>query len=504
MLNQSFSFENFRVLLDVENRKGNYLLDKGHFSNDDDVFKEARSITDKIIRINKEINKEYKSLPNLHLIKDEDYNKIRKLESEKEELKKEREVKIELALTKIANDVNDDSFRIEVKKGIVKYGSQLYITDNTIGNYLVLKQLQRNIYKTFGVKQADRKLIISQIKLLLNENFPKTIIRTDISKFYESIPHQQLINKIDENSLLNYQSKRIIKNILNQYWKILVADGVKTSTEERVGLPRGIGISAFLSELYLKDFDKIIRGFPNVIYYARYVDDIIVIFSPNHRKEVYTKNYHKKQIQNVIKQFHLEMNLSKTKFFDLTKQNSDRNRAKKYEITFLGYKFCKSFKWSKNKNGDDVIIPDSLVVSMSDAKLERIKEKIRLSFEDYKNDIAKYAGKERNTARKLIQRIKILTHNFRLYRRKSNVLIGIYFSNEFLTPDLKDLKTLDTFLNNEIITNTGLSAKTSIALSNLSFEQGFKHKKTLNFNFNQKFKRGSVSIQEIIKIWKAL
>ena len=88
-------------------------------------------------------------------------------------------------------------------------------------NYFVTKQLQRNIYKTFKVKQACRKVIIEQLKLILDDGFPKIIIRTDIKKFYESIPHKELLQKIEENSLLSFPSKRMIKRVLNQYWGIL-------------------------------------------------------------------------------------------------------------------------------------------------------------------------------------------------------------------------------------------------------------------------------------------
>src|SRR5690606_21056168 len=122
---------------------------------------------------------------------------------------------------------NDENFKLIIQKGIVKFGDQLYIAENTPENYFILKQLQRNIYKTFNVKQSDRKELIAQLSLLLKDGFPKVILRTDISKFYESIPHTQLINKIDENSLLSFPSKKVIKQILNQYWTILVADGIK-------------------------------------------------------------------------------------------------------------------------------------------------------------------------------------------------------------------------------------------------------------------------------------
>lgn len=499
MLDQSFSYENFRILLDVENRKGRYLQDSGFFEGTDYFF-ESRELTHQIIDINKEIRDEEKKLPASHLRSEDDYKKIRELEDRKEKAKEIREQKLEEILKEVSNNISDKNFTLNIKKGIIKYGSQLYITDNNLENYLVLKQLQRNIFKTFNVKQADRKLIISQIKLLFSDRFPKVVLRTDISSFYESIPHQQLISKIEENSLLSHLSKKIIKSILNQYWKILITDGTKNYDDERVGIPRGIGVSAFLSELYLKDFDSIIKSLPNVVYYSRYVDDIIIVFTPKHRNESLTVDQYRRQTKEIINQFHLSMNNDKTKIYDFRKENSKRKISKKYEITFLGYKFLKYFK----KSGKD-IIEEPLIVSMSDNKFERFKNKIEFAFESFENDIAKYSGKERQTNKRLIQRIKIITSNFRLYRRKSNVLIGIYFSNEFLTEDLIDLAELDLLLQKEIDrVSTLLSPKTRLALKKQSFVEGFTNKKTLNFNFNKNRKRGVVNIDEILKVWETL
>ena len=46
------------------------------------------------------------------------------------------------------------------------------------------------------------------------------------------------------------------------------------------GVPRGIGISAYLSELFMRNVDNQIQELDDLIYYARYVDDIIAIFVP--------------------------------------------------------------------------------------------------------------------------------------------------------------------------------------------------------------------------------
>lgn len=501
MLDQSFSYDNFRTLLDVENRKGTYLEDKTFFK-DNDLFSESRLLSNKIIEINKQIRDEKAKLPAKHLRTPNDYVKIDIFEKQKEEIKKERENKLEEILKEISATINDEKFRLIIQKGIVKYGDQLYTAENTPENYFVLKQLQRNIYKTFNVKQSDRKKLISQISLLLNDNFPKVILRTDISKFYESIPHRQLLNQIEENSLLSYPSKKVVKDILNQYWKILVDDGIKNANDERVGIPRGIGISAFLSELYLKDLDSLIKSLPNVTFYARYVDDIIIIYTPDNRSEIVSTSKYKSDVKHIIEKFSLKMNNDKTQIIDLRKANYQRNQSKNYSLTYLGYKFLISFKKSKNDKGKDVIVRQPLSIKMSEKKFERYKEKIKVAFDEFSSDVIKHATCTSKINNKLVQRIKILTSNFRLYRRKNNVLIGIYFSNEFLTKELQDLKDLDTFLKSEIArVSASLSVIAKSKLEKLSFVSGFENQHTLNFNFNEKNKRGAVNIDKILNIW---
>lgn len=538
MLDQSFSFENFRIILDVENRKGKYLENDKLFV-DDDIFRESREITDKKIELNKLITLEFKKLPKKNLRKKEDYKIIDELYLEKENLEKDREIALEKILIELSQKTNIDNYKIEIKKGQIKYGSQLYTVENKPEHFFVLKQLQRNIYKTFKVKQASRKNIISQLKLILDDNFPKIIIRTDIESFYETIPHKELLSKIDENSLLSYPSKKIIKDILNQYWKILIIDGVKNINDERVGLPRGIGISAYLSELYMRSFDKKIATYSNVTYYCRYVDDIIIVITPENRNENKSILNYKTELKNIVtKSTMLNINSSKTSFTDLRKENKERKISKDYELTYLGYKFIIGYKKKTNdkklsseniplkliKNQDkfktyndkigtnpslyslnllkqipiEYIEKKPLRILMSDDKFERYIKKIKSSFEDFKAEKIKHTTNHNGINRILLQRIRFLTNNFQLLRRKDNVFVGVYYSNEFIN-DFTNLSELDKILQLEI---TGIKAigKDSLIdkLQKLSFQNGFKEKSFLKFNFR------AFQNDKVLKIWKNL
>ena len=84
-------------------------------------------------------------------------------------------------------------------------------------HFFVMIQLQYNIYKTFKVVQADRNNIITQVFNLLKDGFPKVVIRTDISKFYESIPQENLFELINNNTLLSPQSRKLLKKIFYEF-----------------------------------------------------------------------------------------------------------------------------------------------------------------------------------------------------------------------------------------------------------------------------------------------
>lgn len=134
---------------------------------------------------------------------------------------------------------------------------------------------------------------------------------------------------------------------------------------------------------------------------------------------------------------------------------------------------------------------------MSDDKLQRFKDKIDTSFAEYNALLIKYATEKNATERMLIKRIKFLTNNHQLFRRKSNVFIGIYFSNEFLSDPHPDLIELDKYLKMKITT---LPVSTSIKLVNtlniFSFENGFKKKSIVRFNTD------SFKNSKMLQIWK--
>jgi len=405
MLNQSFKSNNFENIYDIENRKN--------------------SIVDYLGTEYKEILSQIKSLQN-------DISQIKRKKS-KDMTDKEKQILMDnkqkkeiqnTELEKISKNINCKSFKFDLQE----QDDNIFIIQDTKEAFFAIKQLQYNIRKTFKVKQSSRHLILSQIKLLLNDNTPKYVIRTDISKFFESIPQDKLFRKISNNTLLSSQSKKFIRQILDDYNN--KKDTSKIETKK--GVPRGIGISAYLSELYMKNFDNQIRNMQDVVYYARYVDDIFIIISPSLPPKSINEYFNK--IDNLIQLDDLTIHTSgdKCNLVDLSeKVIKDTHNS----LTYLGY----NIRIEQKANNTT-----KTTFGLSQNKKIKMEEKV-LKCIEYFNNKSKYDIK---TARKeILLCLRFLCTNTKLNGAKSRVKVGIFYSNNLLDREYeKDINELDNKL----------------------------------------------------------
>ena len=325
---------------------------------------------------------------------------------------------------------------------------------------------------------------MSQLINLLEDNCPKYVIRTDIKNFYESIPQKILLEKINNDYLLSIKTKKFINQIFESYNELTG----KTDTNTAKGVPRGIGISAYLSELFMRNVDNQIQELDDLIYYARYVDDIIAIFVPQSKKvdDSYLKKY-LIRIKEIVEKEKLFINEEKTKEYNLLDSLSSNN-LKNNSINYLGYEIGSAEK--------------QLVIELSERKIKKYFDRIKLSFKSF----SKKKHHNRKRAFKLLSaRIKYLTSNTKLRNNKDNVFVGIYYSNPFLNSD-KSLKKLQAELE-ENINQAGLTDKQKQKIKAYSFIDGFKKrtfqvlplKNKIYKNHNRILQFG---ITEITSIWK--
>ena len=173
------------------------------------------------------------------------------------------------------------------------------------------------------------------IKPLLSSKIPLWVIRTDISSFYESIPQERLLRMVNNNSLLSSKSKSLIKVLLDLFEQ----KKDTTQIQPGIGIPRGIGISPLLSEIYMREIDNRITSNVEVVFFARYVDDIFIICKPGHSLSI--EDYYNNTLCNLFSKYGLELknknrNGDKCELIDLTSENRDN-----ISFDYLRYKTYK-------------------------------------------------------------------------------------------------------------------------------------------------------------------
>lgn len=438
MIDQSFSARNFRKIYDLD-RKNKGTIEIEHFP-------KAYKIRQKITRLKGFINWLSLRFKNGQL-------SLANLEERKEKInmhiqarKEQYNHEVDERLKSISKDVSAKGFTLPLQllPQQVK-NKNVYSIGNQVEALFVSNQIKTTLKNLFCLKSNNRDLIISRLSALANDMSPKYIIRADVESFYESINHKVLLDILHSSPKLSVPPRRVVTQLIRQYQSL-------TGLEN--GLPRGVGISAYLSEIYMRMVDDKIKSLQDVTYYERFVDDLIIVFSPN--KEKHMGDY-LKLVKNIIKERGLSLN-SKTKELDLfTQSNKD--------FEYLGYKFR--------------LTSGRCDIKMSSNKTQKIRNRIDKSFSEYNQYVKKTPKK---ATQSLLLRIKFLTGNTRLHNSKSNAFVGIYFSNRFIT-DISDLSGLDAYLSHKL--NSIQDNKLKKRMSKLSFKEGFENKIFRKFTFKE-------------------
>lgn len=446
VLDQMFAAENFRRIYDTENRKGADLATR-YFPTLEPF---TLAVRDKV--------KDIRDLRKIEatLTADDFKTQLLALKAELVALKAAKSSAIDVLMDEISHKVLKSSFKIGLSQKMGPKGKSVFCIDAEPETFFVIKQLQRNIHHIYGVKQASRHDLVCQLRDMLGSKFPFELVRTDISSFYESIDRKRLVEKLDRDQLLSPASRKYIKQVLNSYGDI---------SGSATGVPRGVGISAYLAELYLRPVDSTIRALPGLVLYCRFVDDIVAIFArPPAGKDL---GSFKDLITAIFGDHGLTHNTVKTS--ELRLADTD---PKKFE--YLGYRF--------------LIRPGLIEISPSAAKVMKYRARMNAAFTDYwrENPI-----NPKSAFRKLVARVKFLTGNTRLSNSKACAVTGIYFNNSIVT-DLSSFKLLDKRLKRRIgeLKRTSLQKK----LKNLKFATGFEQRQYHNFSTND--------LKMIVGVWK--
>lgn len=351
-----------------------------------------------------------------------------------------------------------------------------------LGNELVARKLCENLKKSCRSVSSGRSQIVSNLQLLLAEGIPFRVYRLDIKSFYESFDIPHVLSNIDELQNLSPQSKSLICGLLECH----AAIGGE-------GIPRGLSISASLSEFLMQSFDRSVRSHSEVFFYSRYVDDIIIITSLREDLSGFVKrvekllptglslNQSKKQVESAVDRV------------KPTKLSDSIVRVLKFD--YLGYTFSiyQPIKINNKKEGDYF---RSVIVDIAEKKILRFKTRISRSFLEF--------GKTGDW-HLLHDRIKFLTKNFSVFNLKAGgkKLAGIFHSYPLISTEAKGLQQLDDFLKNAVLSKNGrLSAIASIKLTSQqkrlllaqSFVKGHAERSFVHFS--------GMRLKQIQQCWK--
>jgi RNA-directed DNA polymerase len=159
------------------------------------------------------------------------------------------------------------------------------------------------------------------------------LVEIDLKRYFDSLDHDLLtgmLSKYTDDKVILLYAKRFLQ-----------AKGIQSSDKAEVsrdqGVPQGGVVSPLLANLYLHEaFDKWMQENHSHIKYERYADDIVV-----HCVSEQQANFIKKEIENRLKQYKLELNLDKTKivYTGTRNEHDHRKHDLSRKFSFLGYDF---------------------------------------------------------------------------------------------------------------------------------------------------------------------
>lgn len=345
-------------------------------------------------------------------------------------------------------------------------GKALYQT-MLLPQELLLRKLARNVRLLTKVRQTDRDTLIRSLTAILSEGHDYRVYKLDVRHFYESLERTDILAQFERDAGFPPTSFHLLRSFFDCL-----------SQRQIEGLPRGLAISATLSEYAMRRFDALVRARTEVYFYARYVDDIIIVTRGDETQRSFMRFVRRSLPAG------LTLNNAKCKVSDLNAQKVAAGAAVvESTVDFLGYRF-------------GIFVPERLTtprratgrrisIDVAPNKVTRFKTRIVLSLRQFVTD---------NSFEDLHDRLRLLTGNYNLYdfnkKLRRNVGIAWNYRHVNLTPS-PSLSELDRFLLKLLLSNTGslgsqlhqtLQPAQQRQLLALSFQRSFASKEFYHFN----------------------
>lgn len=290
---------------------------------------------------------------------------------------------------------------------IVGGGRCIVQSASTYADVLFLRHGCRMLRRKRGVRSLNRKQIATQIVKILEADVSHQILRTDISDFFGSILAYDA---------LSLESVQACFPAVEYDWclKMLSADPYSGKK-----LPRGLSISGELAEHFMAAFDRRVISHEGVVFYGRFVDDIVIVTASDDLNELQAA------ISNYLPAC-LSFNQKKTQ---TCRWGSNCEAAKGFD--YLGFSFCRTQSIERKKRSH-------VLVGIATSKMLRYKKRVDLAFNDFIGN---------SDFRLLQDRIRYLTGGCSVYSsfQRRRITLGLPASHRDITDDTA-LQALDAYL----------------------------------------------------------
>ena len=322
------------------------------------------------------------------------------------------------------------------------------------------------------VKQSNRHQVIATVLEMLAEGLPYIVHRFDIRSFYESIPRPRIEGRLVGDIGLPRTAIRIIQSLFRG-----------CDAAQLPGLPRGIGISASLSEDFLRPIDRAFRLHKEARLYCRYVDDMLLVSGTD-----LPHSQLRDWVQNLLFE-RGRLSLNETKSCGVIVDGRNGSTAP-VAFEFLGYRFEMQATFRKNTE---------VYADIANSKVSKIKTKACLAATAYLRD------RDEDLLR---DRIKALTANYVLPGDHPHhpPRVGIYYSYPRITQgsyESGSLHELDQFIRQLFL---GRSSKLSFKIRSVLPDRSCSDIARLSFVDGHRTRRleqfDSRRIGRIVECWK--
>lgn len=303
------------------------------------------------------------------------------------------------------------------------YGNCLdnYVIYNKSSDFLESINFDKNkLFKIYFNQYCDWKNnAIDAAKFFYKEKKNTALVSLDIKSFYYSVhwDFKNLNRYIGEDKRLESISSltQIMAKIFAKYSQVLsyVRELAQNIDRDQSVLPIGLFSSMLLANLYLAEYDKKVSALSNVLYYGRYVDDMLILIDTGNN---YLKGESEEFDELLIKNNSvLEKNNDKEYF--LSEYKTLKIQKEKVKIIF--FEKGKSAGLIRNLENIKMIPSQMNVVPDTELKLEDFEEATYI----IKN--FNQQTKLRDLSRLEVDRFKLGWHMSQLVRSNKNGNINL-------------------------------------------------------------------------------